>query len=109
MFLFQKQRFINEAFNFKIKEKIIKSDIAFLDGTFFSKKEIPNRNLSKIPHPFVLKSIKHFNTLPKSQKNKIHFIHFNHTNPLLQPKNKERKFVLKSGFNLAREKQTFFL
>ena len=39
--------------------------------------------MSEIPHPFVAESMDLFSELGKADKSKIHFIHFNHSNPLL--------------------------
>ncbi|MEM1407174.1 MAG: MBL fold metallo-hydrolase [Bacteroidota bacterium] len=64
--------------------RIIKeNDYAFLDATFFDQAELPGRDMSEIPHPFVAESMDRFSELGKVDKSKIHFIHFNHSNPLL--------------------------
>ncbi len=42
-----------------------------------------------------------FEALPVSEKNKIHFIHFNHTNRLMIKECDEFKNVLKSGFKVS--------
>ena len=54
-------------------------DYAFLDGTFYRNGEL-KRDMSEIPHPFVEESMSLFKDLSVSDKKKIHFIHFNHTN-----------------------------
>lgn len=77
-------------------------DIALLDATFFDAAEINNRDISEIPHPFVIETMELFKNQPDSIKNKIHFIHLNHTNPLLNPKSEQSKRVLVNGFNIAR-------
>ena len=38
-------------------EEIKKVDYAFLDATFYSGKEINNRDISEIPHPFIIENI----------------------------------------------------
>ena len=85
-----------------IIEKVKQVDYAFLDATFFDAEEINNRDISEIPHPFVIESMSLFSSLPTSEKNKIHFIHFNHTNPLLNPESKQTKEVLQKGYKIAR-------
>lgn len=70
-----------EKWNNSIVELIKNVDYAFLDGTFYDEKEVNNRDISEIPHPFIIESLKLFNPLDKSEKNKIYFIHLNHTNP----------------------------
>ncbi|MCH2021240.1 MAG: MBL fold metallo-hydrolase [Saprospiraceae bacterium] len=86
-----------------IKAEIQKVDIAFLDATFFKNGEVGNRDMSEIPHPFVEESMKLFEDLPAVEKAKIHFIHFNHTNPILQTKSSAKKEVLENGYKIAEE------
>ena len=88
---------------------IQKVDYAFIDGTFFSGKEIQARDISEIPHPFVIESIELFKGLSPTEKAKIHFIHLNHTNPLLKPKSSESKQDEALGFNIARTGDRFTL
>ncbi|MEM1322485.1 MAG: MBL fold metallo-hydrolase [Bacteroidota bacterium] len=88
-----------------IAEVITKTDVAFLDGTFFRNGEIPGRDMSEIPHPFVEESMAVLGELPKAERQKVHFIHFNHTNPLLDRRSEARAQVLESGFQLAEELQ----
>jgi pyrroloquinoline quinone biosynthesis protein B len=76
-------------------------DIAFIDGTFFSGVELNNRDMSTIPHPSVQETMKICENLSASEKNKVHFIHFNHTNPLLNHKSVEYNEVIKKGFHVA--------
>jgi pyrroloquinoline quinone biosynthesis protein B len=81
--------------------EIIKNvDYAFLDGTFYQDGEI-NRPMAEVPHPFVIETMELLKNLLKNEKSKVHFIHLNHTNPILQPTSPERKEVLKRGFNIA--------
>ncbi|MDC6366760.1 MULTISPECIES: MBL fold metallo-hydrolase [Flavobacteriaceae] len=92
-----------------IVAEIQKVDLAFLDATFYDGFEINTRNISEIPHPFVIESMELFSHLPLKEKNKIHFIHFNHTNPLLNPKSKASQEVLEKGYNIADFGQRFSL
>ena len=71
--------------------------------TFYDQKEINNRDMSEIPHPFVIESMKLFDDLEIKHKNKIYFIHLNHTNPLLNSNSKEYKYVVSNGYNVAKE------
>jgi len=82
---------------------IIKNvDYAFLDATFYDAEEIGYRDVSEIPHPFVVESMELFKNLSAKDKKKIYFIHFNHTNKLLNKDSKQSKTVLANGFNIAR-------
>jgi len=91
-----------EKWETSIISEIKKVDYAFLDATFYDAEEINNRDISEIPHPFVIESMELFKNLSPSEKNKIHFIHLNHTNPLLDEGSPQSKAVLKSGLRIAR-------
>lgn len=75
----------------------------FIDGTFYKDGELPGRNMSEVPHPFVQESGELFKDLTLTEKRKIWFIHFNHTNPLIDKSSKEYKEVKSKGFNVAVE------
>jgi pyrroloquinoline quinone biosynthesis protein B len=92
-----------DAAETRIEDKIAAADFAFLDATFYSGGELPGRDMSKIPHPLVTHSMPRFAALTDSEKAKVHFIHMNHTNPLLDPDAPERAAVGKAGFNIAEE------
>ena len=92
-----------------IKKLISKVDYAFLDGTFYDSKEINNRDISEIPHPFIIESLELFKDLKESDRNKIYFIHLNHTNPLLNSKSEEYQHVVSNGYNVALEGLEFEL
>ena len=90
--------------------KMIKNvDYAFLDGTFFDEKEINDRDISEIPHPFIIESLELFNNLENIDKAKVYFIHMNHTNPVLNKNSEEYKRVILSGFNVAEPGMEFAL
>jgi pyrroloquinoline quinone biosynthesis protein B len=93
-----------EKWETNITELIKKVDYAFLDATFYKNGEL-KRDMSEIPHPFVKESMGLFSDLTETDKQKVHFIHFNHTNPLLIEGSTAQKEVLKKGFNLAKEGQ----
>lgn len=92
-----------------ITEMIKNVDYAFLDGTFFDEKEINNRDISEIPHPFIIESLELFNNLKNIDKAKVYFIHLNHTNPVLNKNSEEYKRVILSGFNVAEPGMEFVL
>ena len=87
----------------RIEYMIADVDFAFLDATFYSGDELPGRDMSQIPHPTVSHSMARFEPLPLEEKEKVHFIHMNHTNPLLTPGSPARKKVRQAGFNVAEE------
>lgn len=82
--------------------ELVKSvDYAFLDATFYDAAEINNRDISEIPHPFVVESMETFEFLTYEDRNKIYLIHFNHTNPLLDPDAMQANAAKVFGFNIA--------
>lgn len=87
--------------NKDIAHEISMVDYAFVDGTFYSGDEIQTRNIAEIPHPFIIESMKLLSALPAREKGKVYFIHFNHTNPVINPKSKEALTVLRNGFHIA--------
>lgn len=84
-----------------IIDEIKKVDYAFLDAAFYSGKEINNRDVSEIPHPFVIESFETFKNISEIEKSKIVFIHFNHTNPLLNSKSVETQIVIDKGYKIG--------
>lgn len=92
-----------------ITSVIQKVDIALLDGTFYQNGEIPGRDMKEIPHPFIEESMALFTKLNASDKAKIHFIHLNHTNPLIQKGSAAQKNVRRAGFKIAWEGQRLAL
>lgn len=96
-----------EKWKTSIVAEIAKVDYAFLDATFFDAEEINNRDISEIPHPFVIESMELFKALPETEKAKVYFIHLNHTNPLLNANSKQTEEVLKKGYHIARKHMRF--
>ena len=92
-----------EKWDRNIEDEIKKADIALLDGTFFENGELPGRNMHEVPHPFVEESMQRFSSLPSTERSKIRFIHFNHTNPLIKNKSAAKDKVMAKGFGLAEE------
>ena len=98
-----------EKWELNIVKLIKKVDYAFLDATFFNGNELPNRDMSEIPHPFVVESLELFKNLPSIEKNKIHFIHLNHSNPLLVDSSQEYKSLVDQGYHVAKKGDVFGL
>ena len=98
-----------DAWGVSIEDKIVEVDLAFLDATFFADGEIPGRDMSNFPHPFIRHSMERFKHLAKEQKAKVHFIHLNHTNPALIPGSNARVEVLEKGYQIAEERQRISL
>lgn len=78
------------------------SDYLLIDGTFYADGEI-NRPMSEVPHPFVSETMNLLKSLPIHDRSKIHFTHFNHSNPLVQGNRKKIREVEKLGFHIAKQ------
>ena len=83
-----------------IIEEVKLIDYAFIDGTFYNGSEL-NRDIREIPHPSIEETLQLFSNQPLAERNKIYFIHINHTNPILTNKNGIRDMIESLGFNIA--------
>ena len=83
-------------------------DFLLIDATFYDSKEI-NRDISEIPHPLVMETIDLLTGLSTENRNKVYFIHMNHTNMMLDPNSDLSKLVTSKGFNIARLGQKLYL
>ncbi len=92
-----------------INAEVMATDYALLDGTFYQNGEIPGRDMSEIPHPFIEESMARFSLLPAMERAKIRFIHFNHTNPVMRENSAAAKHVLDNGFGIASQGERFGL
>ena len=90
-----------EKWSKNLIELVKELDYLLLDATFFDSREI-NRDISEIPHPLVSETISLFDNLTNEDKNKVYFIHMNHTNMMLDPKSDLSEYVSSKGFNIAR-------
>ncbi len=97
-----------QKWNKSIIEEVRKVDYAFVDASFFRDGEL-KRDMSKIPHPFTTETTTLFENESRKTKNKIYFIHFNHTNPTLKNKHHLKDSIQNLGFNFAKEGDNFEL
>lgn len=88
----------------RIEDQLARVDLAFLDGTFLANGEIPGRDMSGFPHPFISHSLERFAPLPPEERDKIHFIHLNHSNRALFSGDAVR-VIEDAGMHVAREGQ----
>jgi pyrroloquinoline quinone biosynthesis protein B len=82
---------------------ITKVDVALVDGTFFADGELPGRDMNLIKHPFVAETMDLLENHPEDFRNKLYFIHLNHTNPLLDSNSPEYRKTFQKGFRIAEE------
>ena len=90
-----------EKWDKNLKQLVYEFDYLLLDATFYDSKEI-NRDISEIPHPLVTETINLLDDLSPEHKNKVYFIHMNHTNLMLDPSSDLTKLVVSKGFNITR-------
>lgn len=94
--------------NRNIVEEVNKVDYAFLDASFFNNGEL-ERDMSEIPHPFITETTTLFEDETMETKQKVHFIHFNHTNPALKDQNRLKDSIRNLGFRFAKRGDNFDL
>ena len=87
--------------------EIKRHSTVLIDGSFYANGEIPGRDMSQIPHPFVEETLALLSDIDPEEKSKVHFIHLNHTNPLLHTESAENQEVMRRGFYIAQEKEAF--
>lgn len=97
-----------KKFDKDIDSLIQVSDYSFLDGTFYADGELVGRPMSEVPHPFITESMAQFQSLSDVDKKKVYFIHFNHTNPLLNESSPEYK-KLNQVFHTAKQGGVYYL
>ena len=92
-----------DALGTRLEDVLATVDIAYLDGTFFGNGEIPGRDMSGFPHPFIAQTIERLRPLPADERAKVRFVHLNHTNRALEPGTPERKAIEAAGMRVADE------
>lgn len=92
-----------DALGTRIEDAVAAVDVAYLDATFFANGEIPGRDMSGFPHPFIADTLARLAPLPASERAKVRFIHLNHTNPALDPTSAASATIRASGMRVAEE------
>ncbi len=96
-----------EKWTENIEEIVEENDFSLLDGTFYDINELPGRDMSKIPHPFIVESMEVLDDV--RSKSAVYFIHLNHTNPALNRYSNATRLIKSSGFDVAQRNQKFHL
>ncbi|MCA9758555.1 MAG: MBL fold metallo-hydrolase, partial [Candidatus Eisenbacteria bacterium] len=92
-----------EEWGRSLEEELERVDIAYLDATFYDDSELPSRARTEIPHPPVVTTMALLDRVAPSLRSRVRFLHFNHTNPLLDPSRKARGVVESRGYRCAEE------
>lgn len=69
-----------EKWSTPVESIVARVDVAFVDGTFHDAGELPGRDLSEIPHPLMIETMKRL----RASAAKVRFIHLNQSNPALR-------------------------
>jgi pyrroloquinoline quinone biosynthesis protein B len=85
----------------RIEDFLVPGAHLLLDGTFWSGAELPNRDLSEIPHPLVSQSIELLRGPLTESGASVRFFHLNHSNPLWNRAGPESRSLRAAGFHLA--------
>lgn len=93
----------------RLEALIGRVDYAFVDASFFDDNELPGRDMSMIPHPRTSHTMARLADAPADIRARVHFIHYNHTNPIRDPASAQSKQVLERGFNIARRGDRYCL
>ena len=92
-----------EKWERQLADVIAEVDLAFIDATFFSAAELPDRSLAEIPHPTVQETMTLLESLPERERRKVHFIHLNHSNPALDKGDSAAKAIRTAGMQVAEQ------
>lgn len=98
-----------ERWDTPVEQVLASVDRAYVDGTFYEDGEIPGRSMAQIPHPFIEESLERFAPLPAAEREKVRFIHLNHTNPALHRGSAAQAVIRAAGMDLAVEGEVFGL
>jgi len=88
-----------------LEQVLAEVDVALLDGTFFDGGELPGRDLSGIPHPFVAGTIERLRAAPADLRARVLFTHLNHSNPLADPASEQCARLRREGMGVAQDGQ----
>lgn len=76
-------------------------DVAFLDACFYDASELPGRDMSKVPHPLVVDTLRRLKGLEGSSQ--VVLVHLNHTNPLWREGSEQRGAVAAAGMHVGQQ------
>ena len=98
-----------ERWSIPLEDMLAQVDRAYLDGTFFDGDELPGRDMAEIPHPFIVESLRRLDDAPLALREKVRFIHLNHSNPALQPGSEAAGHVRAAGMGVAAQGEVYTL
>lgn len=100
-----------EDWDLSLIEMASNVDYCFIDATFYSADELMQlgRNYKEIPHPYITNSMDLLQEVVDNKSCEVYFLHFNHTNPVLNSTNSEHANLINRGFKMAKEGMEFHL
>lgn len=95
-----------------LADRIATADLAFFDGTLWENEEMTRMGAGvktgkRMGHVSISGKDGSMDKLSRLTKPQRVFIHINNTNPILQPKSKERKIVEDAGWTVAQDGMEF--
>ena len=87
------------------EEELAKHRVCLLDATFHEPAELPGRDISQIPHPFVTDTVDRFSHLTADRR--MILTHINHSNPINDPDSEETRSVRMAGFEVGADFMAF--
>ena len=92
-----------------LEELVEGVDVAILDATFYSRAELPGRELSEIGHPLLVDTMDRLQARVDAGVLSVYFTHLNHSNPALNPESEASREIRRRGFHVAQTGQEFFV
>lgn len=83
------------------EREVATHDISLVDTSFYSRDELPNRDMSTFPHPIATDTMDRFQHLTGDKM--IVLTHLNHSNPLTDPDSPEALQASSRGFHIAHD------
>ena len=98
-----------QAWERDLAEVLAQVDYALIDGTFFGPDELPGRDMSAVPHPFIVETLRQLVEVPEALRRRVFFTHLNHSNPAADPSSSAAEQVRTLGAAVLREAQILAL
>lgn len=89
-----------EKWDRQLEDVIAGVDVALVDGTFYGPAELPGRDMSQVPHPFIVETLARIAPLPETERAKVVFTHLNHSNPATDPRSDAAASVRAAGASI---------
>jgi pyrroloquinoline quinone biosynthesis protein B len=91
------------AWGARLDEVLAEVDLALVDGTFYSRDELPDREVAEIGHPLIADSLERLGEAVRGGRLRVYFTHLNHSNPALDPDGSERRAIERAGFGVLED------